>query len=232
MHGSRWNLKTEDSEDELTIFSGRTRFVSSKRGSQSPTSFPPHPVDTSATHYHHQAIPHEAQPISAAPSYYSDTSLSSSPSVANWVPNSRRDEYVEPRREQQYNPIHDCHTTPQQYQPMSHYRTQEQVPVVAAPVNYQWQQSHPNPSQYYTNQPEQPYAPAHHDNNYRQQQQQQQPPVFTAPYQNTHQPLPPPSELADLGLAARDSRLDERWSSFMQDSGLLDGDNYNQTRGR
>jgi hypothetical protein len=28
--------------------------------------------------------------------------------------------------------------------------------------------------------------------------------------------------LADLGLAARDSRLDERWSNFMHDSGLLD----------
>jgi hypothetical protein len=30
-------------------------------------------------------------------------------------------------------------------------------------------------------------------------------------------------ELAQLGLAARDSRLDERWSSFMVDLGLLDG---------
>ncbi|KAJ7699214.1 hypothetical protein B0H17DRAFT_1049209 [Mycena rosella] len=30
-------------------------------------------------------------------------------------------------------------------------------------------------------------------------------------------------ELAQLGLAARDSRLDERWSTFMEDSGLLDG---------
>lgn len=33
-------------------------------------------------------------------------------------------------------------------------------------------------------------------------------------------------ELANLGLASRDSRLDERWSSFMQDSGLLE-DNVN-----
>ncbi|KAF5380642.1 hypothetical protein D9757_007065 [Collybiopsis confluens] len=37
-------------------------------------------------------------------------------------------------------------------------------------------------------------------------------------------PMHPPGHpaLADLGLASRDSRLDERWSSFMQDSGLLD----------
>ncbi|KAJ7097562.1 fungal-specific transcription factor domain-containing protein [Mycena epipterygia] len=31
------------------------------------------------------------------------------------------------------------------------------------------------------------------------------------------------AELAQLGLAARDSRLDERWSTFMEDSGLLEG---------
>ncbi|KAK1221049.1 hypothetical protein PQX77_016095 [Marasmius sp. AFHP31] len=35
-------------------------------------------------------------------------------------------------------------------------------------------------------------------------------------------PGPGNAHLAGLGLAARDSRLDERWSSFMQDSGLLD----------
>jgi len=37
------------------------------------------------------------------------------------------------------------------------------------------------------------------------------------------------AELAQLGLAARDSRLDERWSTFMEDSGLLEGIDF---RGR
>lgn len=32
----------------------------------------------------------------------------------------------------------------------------------------------------------------------------------------------PNMDLADLGLASRDSRLDERWGSFMADSGLLE----------
>ncbi|KAF8827844.1 hypothetical protein HHX47_DHR4000927 [Lentinula edodes] len=43
-------------------------------------------------------------------------------------------------------------------------------------------------------------------------------------------PMHPPGNaaLADLGLASRDSRLDERWSSFMQDSGLLDEVNFSQ----
>jgi hypothetical protein len=40
-----------------------------------------------------------------------------------------------------------------------------------------------------------------------------------SPPQHVHSP-----ELADLGLSARDSRLDERWTSFMRESGLLDGD--------
>ncbi|KAJ7677898.1 fungal-specific transcription factor domain-containing protein [Mycena polygramma] len=31
------------------------------------------------------------------------------------------------------------------------------------------------------------------------------------------------AELAQLGLASRDSRLDERWSTFMEDSGMLEG---------
>lgn len=42
--------------------------------------------------------------------------------------------------------------------------------------------------------------------------------------------VPGNAALAGLGLAARDSRLDERWSSFMQDSGLLD--DVNSYRGR
>ncbi|KAF8624941.1 hypothetical protein AX17_006967 [Amanita inopinata Kibby_2008] len=38
------------------------------------------------------------------------------------------------------------------------------------------------------------------------------------------------ADLADLGLASRDSRLDERWSSFMYDSGLLEGMTFNGQR--
>ncbi|KAJ3798734.1 fungal-specific transcription factor domain-containing protein [Lentinula aff. detonsa] len=45
-------------------------------------------------------------------------------------------------------------------------------------------------------------------------------------------PMHPPGNaaLADLGLASRDSRLDERWSSFMQDSGLLDEVDFGRGR--
>ncbi|KAL4249930.1 hypothetical protein ABKN59_002009 [Abortiporus biennis] len=36
----------------------------------------------------------------------------------------------------------------------------------------------------------------------------------------------PPTELVNLGLASRESRLDERWASFMHDNGYLDGLNF------
>ncbi|PFH47833.1 hypothetical protein AMATHDRAFT_151154 [Amanita thiersii Skay4041] len=41
---------------------------------------------------------------------------------------------------------------------------------------------------------------------------------------------PTTSDLADLGLASRDSRLDERWSSFIHDSGLIDDVHYDGQR--
>lgn len=39
----------------------------------------------------------------------------------------------------------------------------------------------------------------------------------------------PPPELIDLGLASRDTRLGERWQSFMHESGFLDGFDYDRT---
>ncbi|KAJ7621448.1 fungal-specific transcription factor domain-containing protein [Roridomyces roridus] len=92
-----------------------------------------------------------------------------------------------------------------------------------------------------------------HQHRMQQQQQQQQfrdrDPHYRPQQQHQyhHEPPPPPpaemysthpqhqhhpaqaafqahnAELANLGLAARDSRLDERWSTFMEDSGYLEG---------
>ncbi|KAF9445242.1 hypothetical protein P691DRAFT_795733 [Macrolepiota fuliginosa MF-IS2] len=64
------------------------------------------------------------------------------------------------------------------------------------------------------------------------------PPQAHHQHSQTHvQPLQHPhhphhggtAELADLGLSSRDSRLDERWSEFMADSGLLEGINFHQS---
>ncbi|KAF8073307.1 fungal-specific transcription factor domain-containing protein [Lyophyllum atratum] len=98
---------------------------------------------------------------------------------------------------------------PQQYRPLQHQ---------PQPQPYQYQHQHqPQATHEYQTYPSHipQQTQPHHQSQYRQQQQQQ--PAF---HTQTHLPN---AELADLGLAARDSRLDERWSSFMQDSGLLEG---------
>ncbi|CAK5274110.1 unnamed protein product [Mycena citricolor] len=63
-------------------------------------------------------------------------------------------------------------------------------------------------SQYSSRQAQHPYHP-------QQQQQQQQ--SYAADYSQQH------AQLAHLGMASGDSRLDDRWTSFMQDSGLMEG---------
>lgn len=75
-------------------------------------------------------------------------------------------------------------------------------------------QQHPHFFQYHQSQPPQ-HLPQHPEQ-YRHQT-----------HYDTALPFPVPPQgaagaLADLGLVSRDSRLDARWSSFMEDSGLLD----------
>jgi hypothetical protein len=112
-----------------------------------------------------------------------------------------------------------------QYQgaPLDHTRTES--------THYPWSQ-HPDQQQYhgypsqgqispqYDPEPEQ----YHQYPQFHYQPQYQLYPTTPA-FHGSHSQLPN-AELADLGLAARDSRLDERWSSFMEDSGLLDGINF------
>ncbi|KAJ7234763.1 fungal-specific transcription factor domain-containing protein [Mycena haematopus] len=87
----------------------------------------------------------------------------------------------------------------------SHHQQQEQRP-------HQQQQHEPHPHY-------------QHPQQQLQQEQYDHQGMYThsqhaAAYQ-THN-----AELAQLGLASRDSRLDERWSTFMEDSGLLEGINF------
>lgn len=57
------------------------------------------------------------------------------------------------------------------------------------------------------------------------QQQQQQYPVDPS-FQGMQQGYMPPPEMVALGLASRESRLDQRWASFIHESGYLDGINF------
>ena len=66
------------------------------------------------------------------------------------------------------------------------------------------------------------HAHPHHPHAPQGVQQQQQ---------QAHQQMAyvPPAELVGLGLASRDSRLGERWTSFMHESGFLEGFDYDRT---
>ncbi|KAF8172439.1 fungal-specific transcription factor domain-containing protein [Pholiota molesta] len=132
----------------------------------------------------------------------------------------------------------------QQHQPQqTHQRTQQAQPALQ-PQQYHIHAAHGAPAEL---QPPHPHA--HYASQYpsqtglpdngpsasssRRQSMSQNAPYQmydgTAPmYQNQQAPqpqqsgAPPNMDLADLGLASRDSRLDERWGSFMADSGLLE----------
>ncbi|ESK94884.1 hypothetical protein Moror_14051 [Moniliophthora roreri MCA 2997] len=66
------------------------------------------------------------------------------------------------------------------------------------------------------------YPPSHGVPSYHGSYQHSHSNSQSLPSQPQNLPAPGNAALQGLGLAARDSRLDERWSSFMQDSGLLD----------
>jgi hypothetical protein len=79
------------------------------------------------------------------------------------------------------------------------------------PHQHQQQQHH----SHYQHSQQQPHHEYGHDQGHNQGMYAH--PQHAAAYQARN------AELAELGLAARDSRLDERWSTFMEDSGLLEG---------
>lgn len=210
-----WDLKSEDPEDELTIFSGRTRFVSARKESTLPAPIlPPQHAHSAApaisppgivvtpmvASFHPQMAP--PPPMSASSSYYSDSSSSS----AGWGCGSGGQGYGAP----QADPYHS------QFQPS--YPITPPASLPASGEYCQWQQEYfapPQQQQQSAYASSAGYCPQPQDAYHRQGQMYT--PSFPAE-------LPPPhTQLIDLGLAARDSRLDERWSLFMQDSGLLDG---------
>ncbi|KAF7966860.1 hypothetical protein HWV62_36691 [Athelia sp. TMB] len=223
LHGSQWKIKAEDPEDELAIFSGRTRFVSTRRGDSSLTSTPPPQLPSPSSHGHatpdiqlpiapavqsyHNHQPIEAPALSASTSFYSDSDLPSPLAGPNaWTPHSAH--------HAQHYPI----LPPSSHRDRYQERYSQSYPVtppstLSQNVDYrQWQQQ-----QYFVPLSQQQYSSAD----------------YSIPSPTHHLPSQsqsrndgyshPPGYLTNLGLAGRDSRLDERWGSFMQDSGLLDG---------
>ena len=277
--GLLWNIKQEDTEDELAILSGRTRFVSSRKGGDSTMSTPPHSVrfessppplypsqnrsspssDIRQEPDHHQPssmfssgyarmMPIDEIPTSvmsdgwstAGPSrapeqYVPANSLNfgyeqrkgnsqTIPSAYEWRNTGDRNAQL-PQNEV-YQQQHSITSTPAQHTPSQ--QRQYEVPSQAGhiPPHYppytsqsQLPPQHPVHTQHYLDPSRAPIQSSAHFEHY---------PIYGAAgyqglNQNTNQP-PSPNvmALADLGLASRDSRLDERWGSFMADSGLLE----------
>ncbi|KAF7303857.1 Zn(2)-C6 fungal-type domain-containing protein [Mycena indigotica] len=241
--GQPVQVKTEELDDELTIFAGHTRFVSGQLQRGSPVKFPSRrqlanpPMHTDDQLYgrsdrvspqQHQypvepPIP-PRQRLHSMPSS-SDLHQHHDRSTVNVNIDSRwgaRDYAPDAAHSYAY------HSSP-------HSAIQEQIP-------HQQQLYHSDGNRIPRSIPPTPSAPyAWPVDGYEGQHLQQPPPTpHHHPQYSLHQQYPSHdhayphpqqasafqahnTELAQLGLAARDSRLDERWSHFMEDSGLLEG---------
>lgn len=218
--GQQWSVKVEQDDDELDIFAGRTRFLSAKR----PTSLPgDYPEASSNSHTYLVAGSTEQQAAQVYPVehtadwvqsssdrggrfdiHHSDNSnapsASTNVSTQLWRQPQGSDYPYTPLHNVSHSAVHPAHHAPAPVAGSSTYW---------APASETSQQySHPPltapPSQSHTYQ----YNPS-----------------SVAPYHG-QQSRPVPTEIAGLGLVSQDSRLDERWTSFMRESGYFDGVGY------
>ncbi|CAA7261067.1 unnamed protein product [Cyclocybe aegerita] len=282
--GLLWNIKQEDTEDELTILAGRTRFISTKKGDflnttpprfePSPPLFPPaappapEPMQTQmsdsvplvGSRYH---VPSHAPPP--------PSSASSMSSIGgSWEPQSR-DEYMAPpsmdldysyassQRNQAPPDIAGSYNWSNESRQHAGSSSMQHRPVASSSSQQLHHSSLPPPSQQYHMQggpvelrpPPGPYGASQyppqshsrvHSHSQMPPQHHSYPPQHHASSSSQHSQHPSYSmynpnpgysapgagpagsnvDLADLGLVSRDSRLDERWGTFMADSGLLD----------
>ncbi|KAJ3502601.1 hypothetical protein NLJ89_g8811 [Agrocybe chaxingu] len=279
--GLLWNIKQEDTEDELSILAGRTRFISTKKGDSS-NSTPPHTTrfEPSPPLYP-VAAPPAPEPmqiqisipppiigsgyqVPSQPPPPPSSSSSMSSMSSSWEPQSR-DEYMAPPMESNYSYSSSQRTTQpppnitapynwstesrqhsagssMQHRPVASSSQQQHHPNLPPPSQQYHMQSAPIERQGYYNSQYQPqsHSRAHPHSHMPPQHYAPQPLASSSsqhpsqhPSYSMYNPNPGYSatgvgpagsnvDLADLGLVSRDSRLDERWGSFMADSGLLE----------
>ncbi|EMD39104.1 hypothetical protein CERSUDRAFT_112798 [Gelatoporia subvermispora B] len=227
--GTLWKVKTEDDADEetLQIFAGKTKLVAVKAPSRSPSA-----VSTQS-----QPSPQQQEPPKFAQQAPPMLQQHGPPTSSLQEPVRRLEADWQPTQTPQaYASSYPSHSV-QQQSVRQHYRPvvydQQAPPPVAPTQDYGWSQQHASmPMQMPPQQPPQhynapryqpPLPPQPGPSVYRDDG-----PVYHAatPFQGVQQAYVPPAELVNLGLASRDSRLDERWASFMQESGFLDGINF------
>jgi hypothetical protein len=218
--GQKWSIKAEQDDDELDIFAGRTRFLSVKRPISLAAEYPEGSSSSNAYlvagSTEQQTAPmyrpepgadwvHPALERSARfDVHHPDNSIA--PSASTNVPTQL---WRQPQSsDYPYPPLH----------PVSHSAVHpaHHTPTPVAGSSTYWAPASETSQQY--SQPPLPPAPS-------QSQAYQYNPSSVAPYHG-QQTRPVPTEIAGLGLVSQDSRLDERWTSFMRDSGYFDGVGY------
>ncbi|KAH9951097.1 fungal-specific transcription factor domain-containing protein [Amylocystis lapponica] len=216
--GALWSVKSEEFEDELEIFAGRTKLVDSKRRSQSPASVPTPlpPQHLYAGPQSQQTFDQRSSPSRAAPvvhtgdqwAPYQGQPFPSTYADSQAGPASSSSSYQHVTYEQ--HPPHHSYSWPQPQQALHRHS----LPPPPAP---QYHADRQMELQYTSQQLLSESPDSYHEQMYAAAPQLPQVP---------HNAYAPPAELADLGLASRDSRLDERWTSFVQESGFLEGIHY------
>lgn len=253
--GQQWSVKEEGDDDELAIFAGRTRFVSTRRLPKSKQS----PEGVRASGF--APYSSHAESSSVPPLYRPEGSSSS---VDRWGHTERDQlhypirpaEYtnasVQPQIIPQWRPPRRSHYpyTPQQHPPPPPPLVPTPAPQHAAhehstvtTPSYTWTQpssgvaSQFSSATYSTASASQSHGyPGHHSHAYEPSSsatptsayQQQHPQSQASSQQPQAQSVQSaaPSELTELGLVSQESRLDERWTSFMRDSGYFEGFGY------
>ncbi|THH00634.1 hypothetical protein EW026_g1916 [Hermanssonia centrifuga] len=234
--GALWNIKIEDDADELEIFAGKTRLVESKRPSPSPV------LDTRMEPQPAQSAPRPLYDPMSQPSINPPPTLPTLPHMQQVAGPSGSGT--------NWSQSQDGNTRLQGYSNMSYSAQRSQdyylstgysPSPTSGQVEYgQWPPPHNQPQQsqpYMMQQQQQQYAEygiSQYPPNTESYMRQHAPPNLAGqPSHPTHPggqgPYQPPAELVNLGLASRDSRLGERWTSFMQESGFFDEINYRPT---
>ncbi|KAI0940717.1 hypothetical protein AcV7_003021 [Taiwanofungus camphoratus] len=206
--GAQWNIELEDMGDELEVFAGRGRPLSSKQLPRSPSSQPQAKPIFSMVMSSEQVPPvviskARNSPRSTHPPGTSNNgswTLDQTSFPTYWSPPT-----AQPWSQPDYSTqsrFSDGFTATQGFP--SH--TQEHNAGIAEALALSRPQlSSENISRYRNNSQ---YLDA------------------IIPQAIQYAPYPPPAQLVHLGLTSRQSRLDERWTSFMHQSGFLDDINF------
>ncbi|KAH0836884.1 hypothetical protein J3R83DRAFT_8685 [Lanmaoa asiatica] len=252
--GQQWSINETGDDDELEIFAGRTRFVSTRRQPKSkqasegvrasgfisypdslpepsvPQLYPPEGSTSSADRWAHTERDQLHYPV--RPAEYTNASVQSQ-IMPQWRP-PRRSHYpytpqhhppppsLAPTSRPPHAPQHSAHehstvTTPsyswaEQPSGVSNQFSPASYSAADGPQSHSYAGHHPHAF-------EQSIAPP--TNAYRRPQTQPSQQPQTQSVQSAA-----PSELTELGLVSQESRLDERWTSFMRDSGYFEGFGY------